>query len=57
VAAYSTRAKSGAPVSTPVTWEEVAEGIRPDRFNVRNLAGRLGACGKIRGRITSRPDG
>lgn len=41
VAAYSTRAKSGAPVSAPVTWEEVAAGIRPDQFNVRNLAGRL----------------
>jgi bifunctional non-homologous end joining protein LigD len=41
VAAYSTRAKSGAPVSVPVSWEEVAAGIRPDQFNVRNLAGRL----------------
>lgn len=41
VAAYSTRAKSRAPVSTPVTWEEVAAGIRPDQFNLRNLAGRL----------------
>jgi bifunctional non-homologous end joining protein LigD len=41
VAAYSTRAKSGAPVSAPVSWEEVAAGIRPDQFNVRNLAGRL----------------
>jgi bifunctional non-homologous end joining protein LigD len=41
VAAYSTRARSGAPVSTPVSWEEVAAGIRPDQFNVRNLAARL----------------
>ncbi len=41
VAAYSTRAKSGAPVSTPVSWKEVAAGIRPDQFNVRNLAERL----------------
>jgi bifunctional non-homologous end joining protein LigD len=41
VAAYSTRAKSGAPVSAPVSWEEVAAGIRPDQFNVRNLAERL----------------
>ena len=46
VAAYSTRAKSGAPVSTPVTWEEVAAGIRPDQFNVRNLAGRLSSLRK-----------
>jgi bifunctional non-homologous end joining protein LigD len=41
VAAYSTRARSGAPVSTPLTWEEVAEGVRPDQFNVRNLRRRL----------------
>jgi bifunctional non-homologous end joining protein LigD len=41
VAAYSTRARAGAPVSTPLTWEEVAEGIRPDQFNVRNLSRRL----------------
>jgi bifunctional non-homologous end joining protein LigD len=46
VAAYSTRAKSGAPVSTPVSWEEVAAGIRPDQFNVRNLAERLSRLGK-----------
>jgi bifunctional non-homologous end joining protein LigD len=41
VAAYSTRARSGAPVSTPVSWEEVLAGIRPDHFNVRNLLRRL----------------
>jgi bifunctional non-homologous end joining protein LigD len=40
VAAYSTRARSGAPVSTPLAWEEVA-GVRPDEFNVRNLSRRL----------------
>jgi bifunctional non-homologous end joining protein LigD len=41
VAAYSTRARAGAAVSTPLTWEEVAAGVGPDRFNVRNLRRRL----------------
>ncbi len=41
VAAYSTRARSGAPVSTPIRWEELGTGIRPDSFNVRNLGARL----------------
>ena len=41
IAAYSTRARDGAPVSTPVTWEELSAGVRPDQFNVRNLLQRL----------------
>jgi bifunctional non-homologous end joining protein LigD len=41
VAAYSTRARSGAPVSTPLAWEELSPAIRPDHFTVGNLATRL----------------
>lgn len=41
IVAYSTRAKSGAPVSTPLAWEELEEGVRADTFNVRNLPERL----------------
>jgi bifunctional non-homologous end joining protein LigD len=41
VAAYSTRAKPGATVSTPVSWEEVEGGVRSDQFNIRNLPERL----------------
>lgn len=41
VAAYSTRARPGAPVSTPLTWEELSEGIRADHFTVDNLRERL----------------
>ena len=40
VAAYSTRARAGAPVSTPVTWKELSEDVR-SRFNVRTLQERL----------------
>ena len=38
---WSTRSRPGAPVAVPVRWEELAEGITPDRFNVRNVGDRL----------------
>jgi bifunctional non-homologous end joining protein LigD len=41
VAAYSTRARPGAPVSTPLAWEELSSSIRPDHFTVENLPTRL----------------
>jgi bifunctional non-homologous end joining protein LigD len=41
VAAYSTRALSGAPVSTPLEWQELSPVIRPDHFNIDNLRQRL----------------
>ena len=41
VAAYSTRARPGAPVSVPLAWEELSEGLRADHFNVDNLRERL----------------
>ncbi|HEU0094316.1 MAG TPA: DNA ligase D, partial [Vicinamibacteria bacterium] len=41
VAAYSTRARPGAPVSAPITWEELRRGIEPDQFHVGNIRARL----------------
>jgi bifunctional non-homologous end joining protein LigD len=41
VAAYSTRARPGAPVSTPLAWDELNAAIRSDHFNVANLPARL----------------
>ena len=41
VAAFSTRARAGAPVSTPLAWSELGEGIRADHFTVANLRQRL----------------
>ena len=46
VAAYSTRARAGAPVSTPVIWSELGTGLRSDRFTVTNLEKRLGSIKK-----------
>jgi bifunctional non-homologous end joining protein LigD len=45
-AAYAVRAKPGAPVSAPCTWEEVESGgVGPRSFGVRTMAARLGAIG------------
>ncbi|HET6880498.1 MAG TPA: DNA ligase D [Pirellulales bacterium] len=41
VAAYSTRARQGAPVSVPVEWDELKTDLRADHFNVENLPARL----------------
>lgn len=41
VAAFSTRARTGAPVSTPLAWSELGEGIRADHFTIANLRQRL----------------
>jgi bifunctional non-homologous end joining protein LigD len=41
VAAYSPRARSGAPVSTPLSWEEVEQGVRPEGFTVETVPSRL----------------
>jgi bifunctional non-homologous end joining protein LigD len=41
IAAYSTRARPGAPVSTPLFWEELSPDARPERFNVGTVPGRL----------------
>ena len=41
VAAYSTRARAGAPVSTPVAWEELSKDLRFAHFNAVNVPARL----------------
>ncbi len=37
VAAYSTRARANAPVSTPVAWDELSRDLRGDYFNAGNV--------------------
>ncbi len=41
IAAFSTRARPGAPVSAPLFWEELESDVRANTFNVRNLPQRL----------------
>ena len=41
IAAYSTRARPGAAVSTPLAWDELGPGIRANHFTVENLPKRL----------------
>ncbi len=41
VAAYSTRARPGAPVATPVAWSELDGSLRSDTYTVVNLEERL----------------
>jgi bifunctional non-homologous end joining protein LigD len=43
VAAYSTRARPGAPVSVPVAWDELSSRRRPERHTVRSVPRRLRA--------------
>ena len=41
VAAYSTRAKPGATVSTPIGWEELEKGVKSDQYHLGNIRERL----------------
>jgi bifunctional non-homologous end joining protein LigD len=46
VAPYSTRARPGAPLSVPLTWDELDEGLRSDHFTLATIGRRLGALGR-----------
>lgn len=46
-AAYSPRARPGATVSTPISWEEVARDVKPTDFHLLNIADRLLAQGDL----------
>jgi len=47
-AAYTVRARPGAPVSAPCTWEEVERGeVSPRRFTIRNMAERIEHVGDL----------
>jgi len=43
IASYSTRARPGAPVATPLAWDELSPDVKPGQFTVATLPRRLGA--------------
>ncbi len=48
VAPYSPRASAGAPVSAPISWDELDdEGLRPDGFTIRNVLDRVAEHGDM----------
>ncbi|MCU1431700.1 MAG: ATP-dependent ligase [Actinotalea sp.] len=48
VAPYSPRAAAGAPVSAPITWEELDEPwLRPDAFTIRTVLDRIAERGDL----------
>jgi bifunctional non-homologous end joining protein LigD len=47
-AAYAVRARAGAPVSAPCTWEEVIRGdVAPATFTLRNMKARVEQVGDV----------
>jgi bifunctional non-homologous end joining protein LigD len=46
VAPFSVRAAPGAPVSVPITWDELDDPeLAPDRWTIRTTSDRIAACG------------
>jgi bifunctional non-homologous end joining protein LigD len=45
IASYSTRARAGAPVATPLDWDELTARVDPGKFNVNSVPERLAARG------------
>lgn len=58
VAPFSARPVPGAPVSMPLTWDEVVPGLDPRAFNLHNAVARMEARGfdPVQPILTERPD-
>lgn len=56
VAPYSVRGAPGAPVSAPITWDELDDpGLRPDRWSIRTLPERVAEVGDLMAEMIVRP--
>lgn len=57
-APYTVRERPGAPVSTPLDWAELHEGLDPTSFNIRTVPRRLAALGRcpLEGVLGEGPD-
>ena len=52
---YSVRPRPGATVSTPITWDELADGATIDDFRMDNVPARVGTLGDLWAPVTARP--
>lgn len=52
---YAVRPKSGAPVSTPPTWDELDKLENAAAFNLSNMPARLKKVGDLRKDLRNRP--
>jgi bifunctional non-homologous end joining protein LigD len=56
-APYVARAYPGAPVSTPLAWNEVKPGLHPSQFNMGNAPERFGRVGDLFSGVLTAPQG
>jgi len=55
-APYSVRARPGAPISAPCSWDELASGaVLPQSFHLRNMGERIAAVGDLWADIHAHP--
>jgi bifunctional non-homologous end joining protein LigD len=56
VAPFSTRPTAGAPVSVPIEWDELDDpDLRPDRWTIADVQGRVAIAGDPLARMIGRP--
>jgi bifunctional non-homologous end joining protein LigD len=54
-APYVVRAHTGAPVATPLSWDEVRPGIEPGQFTLANAMDRFSRVGDLFRGVVEKP--